>query len=148
MAKGKNAPALTRQDLIRENERLKQKLSNRRTSQLISSLTELGKWLIGGAVFAASVYFLAGQVTLVDAKLDLGSSIGDALKEIATNLWIDLFLFVGLLASARAAARYRRINKSLVHQVSEKTKKLEEMRDPGRSSSNLGTDGETHEGDK
>lgn len=104
--------------------------------------------MIAGAVIVASVYFLAGQVTKVDAKLDLGSSIGDALKEVVTNLWIHLFLMVGLLASTRSAARYRRINKSLVHQVSEKTKKLEEMKDPKRSSSNLGTDGETHEGDR
>ncbi|WP_401742089.1 hypothetical protein [Stenotrophomonas geniculata] len=151
MAKGKHSPTPTRSDiaqLIRENERLKQKLSSRRTSQVISSLTELGKWTIAGAVIVASVYFLAGQVTKVDATLDLGSSIGDALKEIVTNLWIHLFLMVGLLASTRSAARYRRINKSLVHQVSEKTKKLEEMKDPRRSSSNLGTDGETHEGDK
>lgn len=146
VAKGKT-PAGTRDDLIRENEQLKQRLSTRRTSLVISSLTELGKWLIGGIVLSVCVYFLAGQVTLVDAKLDLGASIGEALKEIAENLWIDLFLIVGMTASTRAAYRYRRINKSLVQQVSEKTKRLERIADPNRSSSNLGTDGETHKGD-
>lgn len=139
---------MTRQDLIRENERLKEKLAQRRTSQLISGLTDLGKWAIAGVCAVFCVYFLAGQVTLVGAKVDLGSSIGDALKEIASNLWIDLLLLAGLVTSSRAAARYRKINRSLVQQVSSKTRLLEQLKDPNRSSSKLGKDGETHEGDK
>lgn len=142
----------SREELIRENEALKQKLKALRTSRLASNLTAVIRTCVIAAVTGLTIVFsikyLAGQTTKVDAAVDVGGQLAEALLELAPKWWMQLGTMVVLAISLRTVARYRGINASLVSQVSAKTKKLEKHFDPTRSSSGLGEDGETHDRDK
>lgn len=152
MATRKKGVAPSREDLIRENEALKQKLKAIRTSRLSSNLTVAFKTLVTavvtGLTIVYSIKYLAGQTTKVDAAIDVGGKLAEALGDLAPKWWLQLGTILVLGINWRATARYKNINKSLVTQLSEKTKRLEKALDPNRSSSGLGEDGETHDRDK
>ncbi|MCD9088738.1 hypothetical protein LR961_18470 [Stenotrophomonas sp. SY1] len=142
----------TREDLIRDNERMRTQLAAMRTSRLSSNVTAILKHLIKyGSIATAvvlSIRYLAGQVTVVDAAVDLCASFKDLLEELAPKWWVQLVTVAIYPFFWRAYARLRRINSDHVQKLSQRTVENETAMDPNRSSSGLGKDGETHERDK
>ncbi|EVT69461.1 hypothetical protein X548_16545 [Stenotrophomonas maltophilia 5BA-I-2] len=149
----------TRDDLIREVEaykhevkELKSRLDAVKASRLSSNLTVVAKealrWTGITVSIVLSVKFLAGQTTKVDAAVSFGAELAEAVKELAPAWWLQITSVIFMGFAWRSRSRYRNINKSLVSQLSEKTKQIETMLDPTRTSSKLGEDGETHRRDE
>lgn len=140
-----------RDALIRENERLKNTLSAFRSGRRYTfgaALTkEAIKWLALGFFGWLSVRELAGQVTVVDAAVDLCGSLTDALKELVPNWMVQILSFLVVSVSILIVKRTRATNKHLVTRAANATRRAEQANDPNRSSSGLGDDGDTHEDD-
>lgn len=142
----------TKNALLRENERLKVQLESLRRSRLASNLTSMWAVTVKWAAIAFTTGFcvkqLAGQVTVVDAAVDVCASLSDILAELAPS-WGVLLLMVGIMTFAiQSNRRYRRLNANLVERHGTLTKRYEAMTDPDRSSSGLGPTGQTHERDE
>lgn len=142
----------TREELLVENAVLKQRLRASRTSRIGTDLTFLTKillqWGITGATIVYALRALAGHATTADIAVDLGEQTIGAITDLAPHWALQLASLAICFFALRSNARFRRINRDLVQQVSAKTKALEEAADPGRSSSGLGHDGETHKRDR
>lgn len=147
-----NAGRQSREDLLRENAVLHNRLRQIGTSRLSSNLTALAKHAItygfSGVTIVYVIRALAGQNTNANIALDLGNSVADAIKTLLPG-WISIIVMIVLMAVVlRSNYRFRRINKDLVLQLSEKTLALENAADKNRTSSHLGHDGDTHARDK
>ncbi|WP_243350900.1 hypothetical protein [Stenotrophomonas acidaminiphila] len=142
----------TREEIVRENERLRGQLAQMRTSRLSSNVTAIVKHLIKyGSMATAivmSVRYLAGQKTVVDAAVDLCGSFQDLLAELVPAWWVQVLTLAIYPFFWRAYSRLRRINSEHVQKLSRMTVAHETAVDPNRSSSGLGKDGETHERDQ
>lgn len=142
----------TREDIVRENERLKTQLSAMRTSRLSSNVTATLKYAIKyGSMATAivlSIRYLAGQTTVVDAAVDLCGSFKDVLEELAPKWWVQILTLAIYPFFWRAYSRLRKINSDHVQKLSLRTIDHETAVDPTRSTSGLGKDGETHERDQ
>ena len=141
--------------LIQENAQLRAQLNTLRGSRTASNLTAVTKTLIRcsmvfGCVWVSARYF-SGQTTYlwatIDAKIS-SSTIDEIAKALAPTWWLNFGLFFGSMIAAVSNMRYRRLNRNLVHRVAECTAALEIGVDPRRSSSGLGSSGQTNERDQ
>lgn len=152
MAKERGRGETKRDELIRENERLRGTLSAIRSGRrytFAAALTkEAIKWGALGFFGWLSVRELAGRVTVVDAAVDLCGSMTDALKELVPSWTVQIVTILVALVSILFAKRTRVVNRRLVKRAAAATRKYEELVDPNRSSSGLGDDGDTHDEDK
>lgn len=147
-------PALNRDSLLQENAQLRARYDTLRSSRTASNLTAVTKTLIRcamvfGCVWVCARYF-SGQTTYLWATIDAKIS-SSTLEEIAKSLgppwWLNLTLFTGSSVAAVSNVRYRRLNRILVQRVANLTQVHEIGVDPGRSSSGLGSLGQTNEKD-
>lgn len=142
----------TKTALLRENERLQVQLSSLRRSRLASNLTSMWavtvKWAAIALAIGYSVKQLAGQVTIVDAAVDVCASLSDILAELAPSWSVVLMMLGTVIFVIQSNRRYRRLNANLAERHGNLTQRYEAMTDPGRSSSGLGPTGQTHERDE
>lgn len=147
----KNGPS-SREDLVRENERLKERLRQMQTSRLSSNLAATAKQLIKyGTLSTAgwlSIREIAGKTTILNAAVDLCGSLADVVKELAPAWWVQLATLAAWPLFIRSNNRLRKVIAGHVQKASKLTKQHETDLDPDRTSSNLGHDGETHERDR
>ncbi len=147
----KHGPS-SREELVRENERLKDRLRGMQTSRLSSNIAAVFRDAIKyGSICLAAVLcvrHLAGQTTIVNAAVDVCGSLGDVVKELAPAWWVQIATLAAWPFFMRSNSRLRKIIAGHVERASKVTKERETALDPDRSSSNLGHDGETHERDR
>lgn len=140
-----------RDALLRENERLRHVLkgltSTRRYTVAAAIAKEAVKYGLIGFFSWLSVKELAGKVTVLDAAVDMCTSLTDSLKELVPS-WIVQILTVAVLITCVALVRRTRArNTKLIKRIAAITKRQEEAQDRNRTSSKLGFDGETGKGD-
>lgn len=147
----KHGPS-SREDLVRENERLKVRLKQMQTSRLSSNLAAIAKQLIKYGTLCTggwlSIREIAGKTTILNAAVDLCGSLGDVIKELAPAWWVQIVTLAAWPVFIRSNKRLRKVIAGHVQRASRVTKERETGLDPERSSSNLGHDGETHERDR
>lgn len=139
------------EELVRENERLRQRLETVRNSRLGASLTsilrDIVKYGLCGLFLWLCVTALAGHVTVVDAAIDVCASLPDVLAEIAPSWIVEILALLVTSVVYLVLNRTKRLNKSLNERLGKLIEKYEQIVDPRRSSSGLGSDGQTHERD-
>ena len=139
-------------EIIRENERLRIELSTLRESRLASNVSSVIrdaiKWPTIGYFAWRCVDSLAGKATVVDAAIDVGASLSDAIAELAPHWAIQGGALLVTVIVLTSNFRLRRANKNLLRRLSSVVPKYEALLDPGRSTSGLGPDGQTHQRDE
>jgi hypothetical protein len=145
----------SKEELIREIAVLQVRNETLRKSRLASNIglgaRSFFKYGFIGLFGWLSVRELAGRSTFVNAKLDAAvdmcSSLSDALAELAPHWVVQLLSLVIVAVIFIVNRRLKALNKNLSNRIGVITKKYETLIDEGRSSSNLGEDGQTHERD-
>ena len=138
----------THAELVRDNERLRielEVLRRSRRGRAIADVCTVGlKFGLTGLFVWLSIRELAGQVTIVNAAVDVCASLPHVLEELAPKWWLQLgtsgVLFIMLLVHKRL----RSTNASLSKRLGDATQKWESHFDPDRSTSGLGNDGQTN----
>ena len=145
----------SREDLVRENERLKVQLAATKASRRYANAAvicrDLFRWGFPSAAVVLSVQWIAGKTTDFNADLNAAvevcGGLGEMLKELAPN-WIvqiaSAFIMVVVLWSNK---RFRVANRKLANRVSRLTHQIEAPHDPNGKPSGLGPNGETNAGD-
>lgn len=149
MAKGQGESR--RDALIRENARLQTIIDGMRSTRRYTAGAAIAKEAVkyGFPSFFAwlSISELAGKVTKFDAAVDVCTSITEALKELVPSWIVQIVTITLLLMMTVVLRRTRTRNQNLITRVAELTEAQELQHDPKRTSSNLGRDGNTNEGD-
>ena len=141
--------------LIRENERLRNKLDECRRHRTGTVVASVGRtfirWVCGSVAVVYVARDLAGKITYlnahVDAAVDVCKNLGDIIEEVAPSYLVEFSTGLGLAIAIFLLRRRNTLYRSLVTEHGKVTERYEKLVNPNRSSSGLAADGKTAEGD-
>lgn len=154
-----SASKSTREDLIRENERLRFQLETLKSSRLASNVATILKsffraaTIVGVALCAAyAVHEVAGKITdfraVIDANLHQNAEERGYPIVVTVAKWAIALCTVMSLSAIWIARRSLKLKRDATTSLSDYRRRYEELIDPHRTSSGLSKDGSTREDDR
>jgi hypothetical protein len=148
-----------RDALVRENQQLRDELKHCRRSKLASNWAPIVRTAVQygmpSAAVAYCIHEIAGRETFFTALVDASvvADVGEGKKEpdvfaVAAIFTLKTAIVLALILAVWQNLRYRNLNKSLVSDLGKFRERYERTIHPDRTSSQLGSDGQTRKEDE